>query len=36
VPFRNAFLSASIGKTMGTPVESFKWSDGNRSYRLSN
>ena len=28
------FLSAT-GKKMGTPVESFKSSDGDRSYRLS-
>jgi len=29
------FLSATIGKKMGTPVESFKSSEGDRSYRLS-
>jgi hypothetical protein len=29
------FLSGAIGKKMGTPVESFKSSDGDRSYRLS-
>src|ERR1700738_1953626 len=29
------FLSGSIGKKMGTPVESFKSSEGDRSYRLS-
>ena len=29
------FLSGSIGKKMGTPVESFKSAEGNRSYRLS-
>ena len=29
------FLSAAIGKKMGTPVESFKSSEGDRSYRLS-
>jgi hypothetical protein len=29
------FLSGMIGKKMGTPVESFKSSDGDRSYRLS-
>jgi hypothetical protein len=29
------FLSGTIGKKMGTPVESFKSSDGDRSYRLS-
>ena len=28
------FLSGAIGKNMGTPVESFKSSDGDRSYRL--
>jgi uncharacterized protein DUF3489 len=28
------FLSGAIGKKMGTPVESFKSSDGDRSYRL--
>jgi uncharacterized protein DUF3489 len=28
------FLSGTIGKKMGTPVESFKSSDGDRSYRL--
>jgi hypothetical protein len=28
------FLSGAIGKKMGMPVESFKSSDGNRSYRL--
>jgi hypothetical protein len=28
------FLSGAIGKRMGTPVESFKSSDGDRSYRL--
>jgi hypothetical protein len=29
------FLSGSIGKKMGTPVESFKSTEGDRSYRLS-
>ena len=29
------FLSGAIGKKMGMPVESFKSSDGDRSYRLS-
>ena len=29
------FLSGSIGKKMGTPVESFKSAEGDRSYRLS-
>ena len=29
------FLSAAIGKKMGTPVESFKSSEGDCSYRLS-
>ncbi len=29
------FLSGTIGKKMGTPVESFKRSDGDLSYRLS-
>ena len=29
------FLSGTIGKKMGTPVESFKSGDGERSYRLS-
>ena len=29
------FLSGAIGKKMGTPVESFKSSEGDRSYRLS-
>jgi Protein of unknown function (DUF3489) len=29
------FLSGAIGKKMGTPVESFKSGDGDRSYRLS-
>jgi hypothetical protein len=29
------FLSGTIGKKLGTPVESFKSSDGDRSYRLS-
>jgi Protein of unknown function (DUF3489) len=28
------FLSGAIGKKMGTPVESFKSCDGDRSYRL--
>ena len=28
------FLSGAIGKKMATPVESFKSSDGDRSYRL--
>jgi hypothetical protein len=28
------FLSGAIGKKMGPPVESFKSSDGDRSYRL--
>jgi hypothetical protein len=28
------FLSGAIGKKMGMPVESFKSSDGDRSYRL--
>jgi hypothetical protein len=28
------FLSGAIGKKMGTPVESFRSSDGDRSYRL--
>ena len=28
------FLSSAIGKKMGTPVESFKSSEGDRSYRL--
>jgi hypothetical protein len=28
------FLSGAIGKKMGTPVESFKSSDGDRSHRL--
>ncbi len=28
------FLSGAIGKKMGTPVESFKGSEGDRSYRL--
>jgi Protein of unknown function (DUF3489) len=28
------FLSGAIGKKMGTPVESFKSTDGDRSYRL--
>jgi Protein of unknown function (DUF3489) len=29
------FLSGTIGKKMGTPVESFKNKEGDRSYRLS-
>ena len=29
------FLRVSIGKKMGTPVESFKSTEGVRSYRLS-
>ena len=29
------FLSGTIGKKMGTPVESFKSDEGERSYRLS-
>jgi Protein of unknown function (DUF3489) len=29
------FLSGTIGKKMGTPVESFKGVEGDRSYRLS-
>jgi hypothetical protein len=29
------FLSGAIGKKMGTPVESFKSPEGDRSYRLS-
>jgi hypothetical protein len=29
------FLSGTIGKKIGTPVESFKSTDGDRSYRLS-
>jgi hypothetical protein len=29
------FLSGTIGKKMGTPVESFKCAEGDRSYRLS-
>jgi hypothetical protein len=29
------FLSGTIGKKMGTPVESFKSAEGDRSYRLS-
>jgi hypothetical protein len=29
------FLSGGIGKKIGAPVESFKSSDGDRSYRLS-
>ena len=29
------FLSGAIGKKMGTPVQSFKNSDGDRSYRLT-
>ena len=29
------FLSGTIGKKMGTPVESFKDAEGKRSYRLS-
>jgi|HubBroStandDraft_1064217.scaffolds.fasta_scaffold108094_2 Protein of unknown function (DUF3489) len=29
------FLSGTIGKKMGTPVESFKGAEGDRSYRLS-
>ena len=29
------FLSGAIGKKMGTPVESSKRADGERSYRLS-
>jgi hypothetical protein len=29
------FLSGTIGKKLGTPVESFKSGDGDRSYRLS-
>jgi hypothetical protein len=29
------FLSGTIGKKMGTPVESFKSVEGDRSYRLS-
>ena len=29
------FLSGAIGKKMGTPVESFKSTEGDRSYRLS-
>jgi hypothetical protein len=29
------FLSGAIGKKLGTPVESFKSSDGDRSYRVS-
>jgi hypothetical protein len=29
------FLSGTIGKKLGTPVESFKNSDGDRSYRLT-
>jgi hypothetical protein len=29
------FLSGSIGKKMGTPVESFKSTEGDRSYRLA-
>lgn len=28
------FLSGAIGKKMGTPVESFQGSEGDRSYRL--
>jgi hypothetical protein len=28
------FLSGAVGKKMGMPVESFKSSDGDRSYRL--
>jgi hypothetical protein len=28
------FLSGAIGKKMATPVESFKSSDGDRTYRL--
>ena len=29
------FLSGTIGKKLGTPVESFKSSEGDRAYRLS-
>jgi Protein of unknown function (DUF3489) len=29
------FLSGTLGKKMGTPVESFKNSDGDRAYRMS-
>ena len=29
------FLSGAIGKKMGTPVESYKSAEGDRSYRLS-
>jgi hypothetical protein len=29
------FLSGTLGKKMGTPAESFKRADGERSYRLS-
>jgi hypothetical protein len=29
------FLSGTIGKKMGTPVESFKGAEGDRCYRLS-
>ena len=29
------FLSGTIGKKMGTPVESFKSTEGDRAYRLS-
>jgi len=29
------FLSGTIGKKLGTPVESFKSGEGDRSYRLS-
>jgi hypothetical protein len=29
------FLSGTVGKKMGTPVESFRKSDGERAYRIS-
>jgi predicted ArsR family transcriptional regulator len=29
------FLSGTVGRKMGTPVESFKSTEGDRSYRLS-